>query len=203
MKLNENWMKLVDRRKKRHTRGAYSPYGTDHRVVARDWEISEQVKGLPINEVDAKPWWEPKVKDGVTINADRIQILVLPEGMKTSFALARYAGEEEDEYEPSFFYRVTEDGISQCWWDRHNSLVEVPWSPDPEAQAKVYQIFAIDELLHSLSETQSNASLGIDEAQLPAELQEALDGLYDDTSDLAEQLEEFRKTLIQSPKGKK
>ena len=200
LKFNEAWMKLVEYRTEKLLRGAYWPYVTDYRAVARDWERATQNGTLRINEKDARPWWGPRVEEPVSIDADKIQILVLPEGLHPSFAWGSNSLPEEfedidDKVDNRHFYRVTSTGVSRCHYGAADELIVEPW---PLGQRRRHAV-QVEQLGKALGRA-SLETYGIDEDQLmPVDLRTKLDELRDDIDSLNEKLEAYSESLKQAP----
>lgn len=157
LKLNENWMKLVNYRKKTESNsGAYEPWCTHYQVVARDWKTGPSVPGLQINETDARPWWGPRLDEPITVQSDRIQILILSEPINDAFALGRNFTvaefESRRESPERFFFRITEEKTSLCYWNDKSELVEEAWPASERMNAIREDLEMVEELLESLNE---------------------------------------------------
>lgn len=192
LKFNESWMSLIHYKTRKPISGAYSPYVTDYRAVARDWERGPQVPALPINERHAQPWWGPQIEEPVSIDAAKIQILVLPDDLHPSFAWGSNSSPEEqprgydDEMDGRYFYRVTDEGVTRCHWNSPNDFVEEPWPIEPVRK----QAAQIQEVIKTLDRANTD-TYGIDDEELSAELRKSLDKLRDKTDSLIEEFKEF------------
>lgn len=210
LKLNEEWMKLTMQKHDKPKRGAYWPYVTDYRAVARDWERGSLVPGLTINEADARPWWGDRIDSPLSVQADQIQIIVLPERLYTSFAFGSshssdipwdelprdlnldISGVLSAVNEPHF-YRVTSEGVSECHYGE--GFVEEPW-PLPPALEQANQI---EELANTLDRAGTN-TFGFDNEQsLPEDVQAQLNDLRVKLDELQEKLTDIADGLRQQP----
>jgi len=213
LKLNESWMNLESADPKIPAQpGLYWPYITDYRAVARDWSRGPQVSGLAINEADARPLWGPRIEEPVSVHANQIQILVLPERLYTSFAFGSSHSSDIpwDELpldvdisavlsavNEAHFYRVTSAGVSRCHYG--DRFVEQPWPLTPnDAQAE-----SIDQVVESLDRAGTDTFSLDDEQALPAEVQKQLDELREKLDALQEKLSEFSRSLKQQPEVKR
>jgi hypothetical protein len=204
LKFNEAWMKLDMQKYDKPTTGAYWPYVTDHEAVASDWEGSARVPGLAINEADARPWWGDRLETPVSIDADRIQILVLPEQLYKSFALGSGHWRdvpwdelplelELDAVIEPHFYRVTSEGVTRCHYG--DGFVEEPWPLTPAQM----QAEKIEKIIGALDRAATETFSFGDEQPLPAEVQQDLYELREKMDALQEKLTELSESLKQQP----
>jgi len=193
LKFNEDWMHLIrhDTRKP-YRAAAYSPYVTAYNAIARDWDRAPRIPPLQINEKDALPLWGPRIEEPLSIDAARIQILILPDGLHASFAEAMNASPEEeleDDYkiDSRYFYRVTDEGVTRCHWNSMHELVEEAWPIDPailEARERSADFDdAVEDIERAYTET-----FGIDDDALPVEVRRKLERLREDAESLLDDL---------------
>lgn len=206
LKFNEAWMKLDTQKYNTPTTGAYWPYVTDHEAVAHDWEGGARVPGLAINEADARPWWGDRIETPISVDANRIQILVLPERLHKSFALGsgHWRDVPWDELpleldisaviEPHF-YRVTTEGVTRCHYG--DGFVEESWPITP-ADEQAAQIEAVAESLNRAGS--DTFSIEAEEVAVPADIAAELNELRDKLDALQQKLNDFAESLRQSPR---
>lgn len=198
LKFNEHWMKLVEYKRGSEYPGFYSPYVTSYRAVSRDWEISPKVPGLKLNEQDAKPWWGPRIDAAISVNADQVQILVLPDGVSEAFAMAAERSDDEqlhgEEMIERYFYRITVGGATRCHWENGNDLILESWPIDEAVHESRERARVVDEVIESLDRAVTDV-YGIDETSLPADLQLRLEELRESTGSLIDLFKDFNDSI--------
>jgi len=186
LKLNEDWMDLIQRSNGRPALGAYSPFITDYRAIAKDWRLGPIVSGLKIKEADAKPFHGARIEEPVSIESKQIQILIFPDQMPMEFAFGAFVSEEDG----GFFYRVTEDGIQRCHWNRYNDFVSQPWPLNATAE----QLLVLENVVEAVEQT-DEAVMALDGTGLSEQHQRQIEALSDKTDQLLDSFESLRDEL--------